>query len=64
MRRNNFERMTIVEQLNVIREDICAYACKYREIAEDDYKDPLMQKVYLQRFCKDCPITKVAYRGE
>lgn len=56
MRRNNVLDMTIVEQLVVIRENVCEYACKYREKAK---KDEILWRVELKRYCRDCPLTKI-----
>ena len=56
--------MTVVEQLIAIREDVCRYACKYKEDIEFEYPDPLVQKVMIQQFCQGCPMTKIHYEGE
>lgn len=48
MRRKNFADMTVVEQLVRIREDVCEYACKYREAGETKY-------------CHECPLGKIHY---
>lgn len=61
MRRNNPERMSIVEQLIVLKEDICHSYCKYAESTQKDYHDPLMQRYKLQEFCNNCPLNKIHY---
>ena len=60
MRRYNPERMTIVEQLIVLREDVCRYSCKYWD-ETSKCNDPYIQKVKLQEYCKDCPLTKLHF---
>lgn len=63
MRRTDFSRMTVVEQIITIREDICNYACKYREYVAANNKDPLVQRIKLQEYCKDCPLIKLHFNG-
>lgn len=50
MRENNFADMTVVEQLVRIREDVCEYACKYRELG-------------ITSKCRECPLGKIHYNG-
>lgn len=50
MRMNNFADMTVVEQLVRIREDVCEYACKYREAG-------------IKSKCQKCPLGKIHYNG-
>ena len=64
MRRRNFADMTVVEQLMEIKEQVCAYSCKYREEASNLYSDETMRKLYLQRYCHECPLSKVHYKGD
>jgi len=62
MRENNFADMTVVEQLVRIREDVCEYACKYREEAKKGYSgDVTMQRLAIQRYCHECPLGKIHY---
>ena len=62
MRKNNFADMTVVEQLVRIREDVCEYACKYREEAKKAYSgDDTMQRLAIQRYCHECPLGKIHY---
>lgn len=64
LRRNSAERMTVVEQLMKIREEVCIYACKYREKAKQQYpNDDIMQKLFIQGYCHVCPLAKVHYNG-
>ena len=65
MRRNNANRMTVVEQLIEIREEVCEYSCKYRDIAKNQYSgDVTMQKLFIQGYCHHCPLTKVHFNGK
>ena len=62
MRKNNPSRMTVVEQLVKIREDVCVYACKYREDAQERHGgDMTMVRLEVQRYCHDCPLAKVHF---
>lgn len=72
MRKNDTSRMTIVEQIVSVREEICDYACKYREEVYDTCRNESMlsqnecdyesiAKVYLKRYCDDCPMAKLHY---
>lgn len=62
MRKNNPERMTIVEQLIVAKNDACEYACKHIAYVRYVYKDPLMQEYKLKEFCKECPLNKIMFK--
>lgn len=64
MRKNNIERMTVVEQLVNIREQVCIYSCKYFEEMCRKYHDESVKKVMLQHYCHNCPLTKLHYDGE
>ena len=59
MRKNSYERMTIVEQLISVKEKTCEYACKYYD--EGSYHESVNRKVYLQKYCHECPLGKVHY---
>ena len=61
MRKRNVERMTVVEQLVNIREQVCIYACKYKEDICRKYHDEIIQKTMLQQYCHGCPLTKLHY---
>lgn len=64
MRRNNTQDMTIVEQLVTVKEDVCRYACKFKEVVELAYPDPITQKAMLQGYCHECPLNKIHYMGK
>ena len=64
MRKRNFADMSVVEQIVEIREEVCAYACKYREEASNLYSDEMMKKLYIQRYCHECPLTKLHFKKE
>lgn len=61
MRRRNADRMTIVEQLVNIREQVCIYSCIYKRQVEEAYDDEELRKAVLQGYCHDCPLTKLHY---
>ena len=63
MRRNNPLDMSVVEQLIVIREEVCDYACKYREKAKKE-NDDILWKVDLQKYCRECPLAKLHWKSE
>ena len=56
--------MTIVERLVVIREDVCEYACKYKEDIDRKYKETSTRKIMIQQYCHGCPITQLYYVEE
>ena len=53
--------MTIVEQIVAVREEVCEYACKYREDICRKYKERATQKIMLQQYCHNCPLTQLHY---
>ncbi len=56
-RRNNRQDMTISEQLEQIKEEVCDDICKYRN--SKDYRG-LMSQESLEEICKhDCPLNKL-----
>ncbi|MBQ1571532.1 MAG: hypothetical protein IIZ78_10440 [Clostridiales bacterium] len=56
-RRNNPQDMTICEQLEQIKEEVCDDICKYRN--SKDYRG-LMSQESLEEICKyDCPLNKL-----
>ena len=63
MRRNNVLDMTIVEQLVAIREDVCEYACKYKEDIDRKYKEDTTRKVMIQQYCHEYPLCHLHYVG-
>jgi predicted metal-dependent peptidase len=55
-RRNNKERMTIIEQLESMRDNICENYCKYQEKAYSEHKDPdEAMDVLINQYCNNCP---------
>ena len=55
-RRNNKERMTIIEQLEGLRDNICENYCKYQEKAYSKHKDPDEAiEVLINEHCNNCP---------
>ncbi len=52
--------MTIEEQIIAIREEMCDYACRYKKRLEDEHKDPIVAKAYLQEYCQGCPMNRLA----
>lgn len=56
-RRNNPAEMTIHEQLEKIKEEVCDDICKYRN--SKDYRGKLSQESF-EEICKyDCPLNKL-----
>ncbi len=55
-RRNNKERMTIIEQLEAMRDNLCEDYCKYQEQAFSTHKDPdEALDALMKEHCNDCP---------
>ena len=54
----------MVEQLIEIREEVCEYACKYKEDIERKYRDEIIRKTMMQQYCHGCPLTQLHYHGE
>lgn len=63
MRRNNPNEMTVTEQIALIKEDTCRYACRHLENVELEFNDPLLQKAKLQGFCHECPLNKLHFES-
>lgn len=62
MRRNNMAEMTITEQIVKIKEDVCEYACKYRELYRDKFpSDDVSFLANLQGYCHGCPLNRLYY---
>ena len=64
MRQNNILDMTIVEQLVAVREEVCGYACKYKEDIDRKYKEDTTRKVMVQQYCRNCPLTQLHYKKD
>lgn len=61
-RKNNVAEMTIYEQIDRIRNQVCSYACKYMDHAEieamkyvDDFEKRCEIQGELYEKCEDCP---------
>ena len=63
MRRNNADRMTVVEQVVKIKDDICQYVCKYKEMVEEEYSDYVLRCAKLQGYCHNCPVEKLNHKS-
>lgn len=50
-RKNNTNDMTITEQIEVIRAEICDQICKYRETVDDEEE--------LYKLCEHCPLGRL-----
>ena len=59
MRRNNFNEMTIVEQLIAIKEETCKFACMFREYVKDEYENEQKRKEVLDGYCERCPLGRL-----
>ena len=55
-RKNNKADMTIVEQLEQIKEKMCNEYCIYRSMAYSSNKDVDAAEEYLAGYCKECPM--------
>lgn len=62
MRRRNADRMTVVEQIVSLRDDVCEYACKHIDKVNAEHSDPLFQRIFLQEYCQKCPMNKLHYK--
>lgn len=61
MRKNDKSKMTIVEQLMLLKEETCNYACMFKEYAESEYEDTENGKEYLKEHCLRCPLNRLHY---
>lgn len=59
MRKNNLEDMTVIEQIENIKEKICDDYCKYREDAFSKNKDTDKAEDYLLDYCDNCPVRRL-----
>ena len=55
MRKRSKERMTICEQLEAMREEICNDYCKYPEMRVPKFLDESWQQ-QLEVICEKCPL--------
>ena len=65
-RRNNGYEMSIVEHLEKMRDDVCTYACKHWEHAEEEAKKNIEDfekcneiNMQLHEYCEDCPFRRI-----
>ncbi len=65
-RRKNTVDMNIFEQLERMRDEVCAYACKYMDHAEteavkvsDDFEKRMDIQMELQDHCEHCPFKRL-----
>lgn len=59
-RRNNPEEMTIAEQLEVIKEEVCDKLCRYPDMVDSG----AMTKEYFEIECEyHCPLRKLNING-
>ena len=60
MRQNNKADMTVTEQIEAIKEQICDDYCKHTEAYLSCYKDPdEAQQKLLADMCNFCPLTRL-----
>lgn len=59
MRRNNIADMTITEQIEKIKEDICDGYCKYPEQTRKEHKDAEEAYEALLEKCGHCPLCRL-----
>lgn len=58
-RKNNKQDMTIVEQLEQIKEKMCEEYCIYRSMAFSTNKDVDAAEEYLAEYCEECPLNEL-----
>lgn len=61
MRKNDTAKMTIVEQLMLVKEETCNFACMFREYAESEYSDIQKREEYLREYCLRCPLNRLHF---
>lgn len=60
MRKNNIQDMTITEQIENVKEQICDKYCKFPELSEQTIDDPDEAFEWLQHnHCNDCPLNRL-----
>lgn len=64
MRKNNPERMTVVEQLIAIKEETCDFACMFKEYVTDEFEDEQKRQEILKGYCERCPMSRIHYFGK
>lgn len=59
-RKTNKMDMTVTEQLEHIKEDICDHYCKHMEKVQGTHKHPKYDFDYLQvTYCSTCPLNEL-----
>lgn len=53
-RRNNPQNMSIMEQIEEIKEEMCDNYCRYTAMSCDDVSAEQMES-----YCKSCPLTRL-----
>lgn len=59
MRKNNIQNMTISEQIEAIKAEICKDYCKHLERLELDLEADEAQQTLEDEYCADCPLTRL-----
>lgn len=59
MQQNNIQDMTISEQVEAIKADICRNYCKYLEKLELDLEANEAQETLEEEYCANCPLTRL-----
>lgn len=64
MRKNNPDEMTIVEQIIVIKEEVCNFCCMFKEYVNDEFEDEQKKEEMLKGYCERCPLTRLHFTGK
>lgn len=59
MRKNNIQNMTISEQVEAIKAEICKDYCKHLERLELDLEADEAQQILEDDYCSDCPLVRL-----
>ncbi len=60
MRKNNPAEMTITEQFEVIKEQICDEYCRFPELSRETHEDPDDAFEWMQHtYCEHCPLMRL-----
>ena len=59
-RKTNKADMTVTEQLNEVRRQICDNYCKYMDLVLETHQSPDLDMDYLQEtYCSTCPMNEL-----
>lgn len=59
-RKTNKADMTVTEQLNEVRRQICDNYCKYMDMVLETHQSPDLDMDYLQEtYCATCPMNEL-----